>query len=243
MKAGLLILALVGLLLRAPGVRAADRVPVVVELFTSEGCSSCPPADALLAALARGQSETVEIIALGEHVDYWNELGWKDRFSDRQFSLRQEDYARRFGLGSVYTPQMVIDGRLEFVGNDQAQARRTIAASSAQKKPVAVILEVKGDVLNVEVKGPSSALVLLAITEDNLSTQVKAGENGGRRLLHQAVVRSMRQIGVLTGPSFIARETLPLEPSWTKKNLKAVVLAQEPRTGAILGAAARHLEP
>lgn len=239
----MLILSLLGIMLSAPGVGAADRVPVVVELFTSEGCSSCPPADALLAALAREQSETAEIIALGEHVDYWNELGWKDRFSDRQFSARQEDYARHFGLGSVYTPQMVIDGRQEFVGNDQAQARRVIAASSAQKKPVEVILEVKGDVLKVEVKGPSSALVLLAITEDNLSTQVKAGENGGRQLVHQAVVRYIRQIGVLTGPRFIARETLPLKPSWTKKNLKAVVLAQEPRSGAILGAAARHLEP
>ncbi|HVP44594.1 MAG TPA: DUF1223 domain-containing protein [Terriglobales bacterium] len=222
---------------------AAERVPVVVELFTSEGCSSCPPADALLASLARDRSDSVEIIALGEHVDYWNELGWKDRFSAHQYSARQEDYARHFGLGSVYTPQMVIDGRRQFVGNDQAKAREVIVAASRSKKSVEVTLELKGDVLNIAVKqnGTSSAVVLLAITEDNLTTEVRAGENGGRRLTHQAVVRSLRQIGMLNGMAFAASEGLQLNPGWARSNLRVLVLAQDPASGAIVGAAALNL--
>jgi len=245
MKLGLLVASVAAITLFAAGMRAAESVPVVVELFTSEGCSSCPPADALLASLARERSPgTAEIIALGEHVDYWNELGWKDRFSAHQYSQRQEDYARRFGLGSVYTPQMVIDGSRQFVGNGPAEAREAIATASRSRKPVEVALELKGDVLNVALKqnGAGSAVVLLAITEDNLTTQVRAGENGGRRLAHQAVVRSLRQIGVLTGGTLAAREALKLEPAWLRPNLKVVVLAQDAASGAIVGAAAQRLE-
>ena len=245
MKQILLLVYLPAIVLFAANLRAAEHVPVIVELFTSEGCSSCPPADALLASLARERSfGTAEIIALGEHVDYWNELGWKDRFSAHQYSLRQEDYARRFGLGSVYTPQMVIDGHREFVGNDQAEARKTITAATQHKKPIEVTLELTGDQLNIALRqaGTNRAVVLLAITEDNLTTQVGAGENGGRRLTHQAVVRSLRQIGVLTGGSFAAREALKLEPAWLRPNLKVVVFAQDASSGAIVGAAVQHLE-
>ncbi len=111
------------------------RTPVLVELFTSEGCSSCPPADALLMKLEAGQPiDGVEIIALGEHVDYWDQLGWHDRFSSRQYTQRQNGYGNRFSLQGVYTPQMVVDGTQEFVGNDANRATRAInqAAKSAK---------------------------------------------------------------------------------------------------------------
>src|SRR5512146_3181325 len=102
--------------------------PVFVELFTSEGCSSCPPADALLTQLEKQrQIDGRPIIVLGEHVDYWNNLGWTDRFSSARFSERQSEYARKFGLDSVYTPQMVVNGRTEFVGNDPAALQKALS--------------------------------------------------------------------------------------------------------------------
>jgi hypothetical protein len=104
-----------------------SRTPVLVELFTSEGCSDCPPADALLEKLDRLESiNNVAVIALSEHVDYWNDIGWKDPYSSREYSLRQGAYGRQFGLGSVYTPQMVVDGRAQFVGSNERDAVRAI---------------------------------------------------------------------------------------------------------------------
>src|SRR5213594_3831029 len=103
--------------------RAAERGPVLVELFTSEGCSSCPPADALLARLEKSQPVAeAEIIVLSEHVDYWNRLGWRDPFSSVEFTLRQQRYTEGFRRDGAYTPQMVVDGRVEFVGSDERQA-------------------------------------------------------------------------------------------------------------------------
>jgi hypothetical protein len=222
---------------------AAQRVPVVVELFTSEGCSSCPPADALLASLATEQPGAAEIIALGEHVDYWNELGWKDRFAAHQYTQRQEEYARRFKLDSPYTPQIVIDGRREFVGNDQAAVRRIITEATQARKPIEVSLEVRGDRADISLKGSGTgpAEVLLAITEDNLTTAVRSGENGGRQLVHQAVVRSLREIGMVKGGSFDAHVLLNVDRTWVRSNLKILVLAQDPASGVILGATAKRL--
>ena len=111
--------------------RAPSPAPVVVELFTSEGCSSCPPADQLLDRLtAAAADDGAKVVALGEHVDYWDRLGWRDRFSSAAFTSRQELYARRFNLDSAYTPQMVVDGHAEFVGSDSAAARRAIAKAA-----------------------------------------------------------------------------------------------------------------
>src|SRR5215475_7917611 len=120
--------------------------PVIVELFTSEGCSSCPPADALLARLDHEQRiGNAEIIALEEHVDYWDQLGWNDPFSGKQWTERQEDYANAFGNAGVYTPQMVIDGRVEFVGSAQNKARNAIAEAAKEPKAEVSILNVKSD--------------------------------------------------------------------------------------------------
>src|ERR1700730_7669529 len=117
----------------APAAGPDGRVPVVVELFTSEGCSSCPPADAVLAKLARSQPvQNAHVIVLSEHVDYWNNLGWVDPFSSPQFRARQNDYARAFGVESVYTPQMVVNGRAEFVGDDFRRASAEIEKAANQ---------------------------------------------------------------------------------------------------------------
>ena len=116
--------------------------PVVVELFTSEGCSSCPPADALLQRLAAAGQDGVRVIALGEHVDYWDRLGWKDRFSSGELTARQQTYASRFNIDSIYTPQMVVDGRTEFVGSDASAARSAITkAAAARHGTVTLALE------------------------------------------------------------------------------------------------------
>jgi len=116
--------------------------PVVVELFTSEGCSSCPPADALLQRLAAAGQDGVRVIALGEHVDYWDRLGWKDRFSSGELTARQRTYASRFNIDSIYTPQMVVDGRTEFVGSDASAARSAITkAAAARHGTVTLALE------------------------------------------------------------------------------------------------------
>ncbi len=194
-----------------------DRVPVVVELFTSEGCSSCPPADALLASLGQQPIDSAQIITLGEHVDYWNQLGWKDRFSSHEYSERQEEYAKRFGLDSPYTPQMTIDGRVQFVGNDKGAARKAIEEAAHSRKTANVSLRRNEDALQIAVEhaGSGSSIVLLAITEDNLTTQVRSGENGGRQLTHQAVVRYLRPLGSVTAGGFTAREPLPSPGSHT----------------------------
>ena len=236
----------------------ARRVPVIVELFTSEGCSSCPPADRLLVELDRKQPvEGAEIIALGEHVDYWDQLGWKDRFSAAEFTARQSVYSRAFGLNSTYTPQMVVDGHAEFVGNDAGEARRAIArAARAPKAAVQIApaevssaddrsipLVVRVDRLP-DFAAHDSAEVLLAITESQLASDVRRGENAGRTLSHTAVVRRLTVLGRTAagqGPAFFIRHVFKIELEWKRENLRAVVFVQERAGGRILGAASLPL--
>ena len=233
---------------------AGQRVPVLVELFTSEGCSSCPPADELLTRLEQSQPVAgAEVIALSEHVDYWNRLGWKDPYSSAEFSRRQNDYARVFNTDDVYTPQMVVDGRARFVGSNSAKAREAIEDSARASKSnviVSIASEDKGTAsltLAIRVEGlqeilkHGSAEVLLAITESGLRSNVSRGENAGRRLAHSAVVREFSRIASIDSQKaavFSAQPVIRIEKAWNRDNLKAVIFVQERASRRVLGVAA-----
>ena len=229
-------------LLAGTGIATAQRGnPVVVELFTSEGCSSCPAADAILSKLrSEGTVDGAEVLILGEHVDYWNNLGWSDRFSSAALTQRQSDYAGRFDLNSSYTPQMVIDGHVELVGNGESAVRRQLSLAARSPKPAQVSLSWGADgklQVNVEGGNDVSGKVLLAITEDGLSTKVGGGENGGRVLRHSGVVRDLREIGSLKQGKFSENVMPSSHADWRKENLRAIVFVQKPGHGDVLGAA------
>ncbi len=249
------------LAVRHPGrVRAAPvdenqaTRPVVVELFTSEGCSSCPPADALLAMLDQQQRlGKAEIIALEEHVDYWDQLGWRDPFSSAQWTRRQQDYAAAFQSEGVYTPQMVVDGRAEFVGSSLGSARAAISEASRLAKAKVTLYVVSASPqqarLKVDVKmlpDPASkqAQVWLAVTESGLHSEVKHGENAGEDLHHAAVVRSLRRIADARPGDAIAyagEQEVALDSAWQRQNIRFVVFIQDAKSRHILGAASVHL--
>lgn len=239
---------------------AAPRDPasppriVIVELFTSEGCSSCPPADALLKELSEQQKvEGVQIVALEEHVDYWNHLGWKDPYSAAEFSQRQNDYAQVFRTDGVYTPQMVVDGQSEFVGSRSLAAREAI--QKAANQPKAEIALVGGansspgkPAFEVQVKSlggislRGETELWIAVTEKGLQTDVKAGENSGETLKHAAVVRSLRKIDTLRDPVGYNLQIHPsIDPGWKKENLAVVAFLAEKSSHKIIGAAATPL--
>jgi hypothetical protein len=221
------------------------RTPVLVELFTSEGCSSCPPADRTLELLASEQPfQSAEIIALSQHVDYWNRLGWTDPFSSAQFSQRQSEYADFFKRDDVYTPQMIVDGTREFVGSNMREAQKAITeAANTQKADVelSAVMEKNNVALKIKIENLpdnfESANVLLAVTEDNLASSVPRGENAGRKLTHVAVVRSLTNIAnVKNGQkSFEAAPLFQLDKNWKKENLSAVVFVQETKSRQVLG--------
>jgi hypothetical protein len=216
--------------------------PVLVELFTSEGCSSCPPADAVLARLDREQPVAdTEAIVLSEHVDYWNDLGWKDPFSSPLFSARQQDYGQAMRLRDVYTPQMVINGQTQVIGSDWDAAKNAIRAT-AQIPRASVRLAGGGDRVSFDVQhlpaGTRTADMFLAITESGLETLVVGGENGGRRLQHTGVVRSLVSLGTLgtkqKGASS-GEARLTRRPEWKLSNLKVILFVQDRDTRRILG--------
>jgi len=242
--------------LRTPSAFSAagtTRTPVVVELFTSEGCSSCPPADNLLLRMAEQQPiENAEMIALEEHVDYWNELGWVDPFSSREWTARQRVYAGVLGNGNVYTPQMVVDGKTEFVGSQTRKAWEAVEQAAARQKARVTLRQGNSadsgtGNLSVtitklpETAGRDTAEVWLAITETGLHSVVKRGENAGEDLHHAAVVRSIRKIGEAKAgdqTSFSGDATVSLRAEWKRENLRAVVFVQEKKGRRMLGAAA-----
>lgn len=220
-----------------PSQAPADRVPVVVELFTSEGCSSCPPADALLSRLGTEQPVSgAQIIPLGMHVTYWDQLGWKDPASLSGATSRQQDYGRIFGDDRIYTPQAVIDGREQLVGSDEAGVRRAVA--DAAKRPHArvslsasiagtdtIVAKVAVTDVPSDVKEKLRTLVL--VTEDGLTSIVTRGENGGRTLHHDAVVRRLSS----------SVEIAHVPATWRRDRLRVVALVQGDKSQRIVGAA------
>jgi len=227
---------------RAP---SADSTPVLVELFTSEGCSSCPPADELLSRLERTQPVAgANIIALEEHVTYWDDQGWKDPFSSEAMTERQREYALAFGGKEIYTPQMIVDGRTEFVGSSGADALRVIRGASQSPKPALHLswqtdgkLTIQPEPLADATPGDIAQL-FIAVAENMLHSDVSHGENAGRALEHNGVVRQIESLGRIEGKLKSSARTIALNPSpgSNRANLRAVVFVQEQKSRRILAA-------
>jgi hypothetical protein len=231
-----------------PTSSAVARNSVLIELFTSEGCSSCPPADVLLAQLDRFQPvPSADLIVLSEHVDYWDDIGWKDPYSSHQFSLRQADYAHRFRLGEPYTPQMVVDGNTQLVGSDERQAVQAIqSAAKVDKFRISLSApRLEGNnslTVHVEVGAMSDAgakhtsgQVWIALADDMDQSNVKRGENAGRTLKHVAVVRTLVQVGTVEGNSAFSKDLTVSTGNANLQNLRVVAILQESATGKVLG--------
>ncbi len=243
------------LIVFARGSFAAGAVttPVLVELFTSEGCSSCPPADEVLAALDRDQPVPgAQIIVLAFHVDYWNDLGWKDRYSSADYSARQRLYAQLLDQGHLYTPQMVIDGSKQFEGSLSERAKEFVAATLTVPKALVALAPAAAKsgslAFNVLVQkvpptaAGDSAQVLLAIAEDGLASDVIKGENAGKRLAHNAVVRSLSTLGAIGAGPFSATPSVKIASTWNRTRLRAVVFVQEKKGLRVLGAASLKIQ-
>lgn len=231
-------LSLVGAMVMASAVAHADPRPRVVELFTSQGCSSCPPADALLGELARRN----DVIALAFHVDYWNNLGWEDHFSSAAATERQTVYGRVMKLDSIYTPQMVIDGTSDVIGS---RRDAVLALLQGEREGVGVKAARDGDNLVIEV-GPARndggavkvGDVILVAYSDTAETKVPHGENAGRTLREYNIVRGLWKLGTWSGTAETLRfETAKLPADATR----VALLVQAPGQGAIIGATAQAL--
>lgn len=232
---------------------AVQRTPVLVELFTSEGCSDCPPADALLEKLDRSQPVSgAELIVLSEHVDYWNDIGWRDPYSSHEYSERQGAYASEFGLSSVYTPQMVIDGSFELVGSDAGGAiARIESAAKTAKIPVSItsIHSEAGNVVSFHVDAgqlPSSvsarsAEVLIATADESDESHVSRGENAGRTLKHIAVLRSLTRVGTVDQAGGFSQDVKIKTNRRNTGDGRLVAIVQESPAGRVLGVASARL--
>jgi hypothetical protein len=233
----------------------AARQPVVVELFTSEGCSTCPPADTLLQQFEQQQPVAgAEIIALEEHVDYWNQQGWTDPFSSSEWTARQQDYAALFKK-DVYTPEFVVNGH-QFVGDSRKAALEIAKAAQEVKTEVAITSgspQGKGaqhftvSVGKLAQNTPGDvAEVWLAVTEDGLHSSVNLGENAGHVLHHVATLRSLQKIGVANAngasASFSGDPVVKFKSHWDPANLHVVVFVQGKKSKEILGAASTKIK-
>jgi hypothetical protein len=206
--------------------RAASS-PVLVELFTSQGCSSCPPADAYLGELAREPA----IIALAYHVDYWDDLGWRDPFSSPSATARQRAYARSMALRSVYTPQIVVNGRFEAVGSDRDSVAAAIAKAAAIAPAASISLAAAGKALVAAIGGGAGEGRVWGVVYDlRHETKVRRGENAGRTLVNVNIVRSIDALGSWSGAASTISHALP-EPG------TGMAVFIQSADGAILGAA------
>ena len=229
----------------------ANAHPILVELFTSEGCSSCPPADAFLEKLDTTQPVPgAQLIVLSEHVDYWDHDGWKDPNSSPAFTERQVAYIHALGLQDPYTPQIIVNGTSVLPTGDPQKTSQLFQEDAATPKDPVRIGDVTIDPGNagvlrthIEADGSSdkrNAEVFVAVALDRVQSQVLHGENGGRRLTHVAVVQQLTKIGKLQkGKTFSENVQLKLKPGTDPKNVRVVAFVQEPGPGKLLGAALR----
>ena len=212
---------------------AESESPVVVELYTSQGCYSCPPADAFLGELAQESN----IVALSLHIDYWDYIGWKDPFARPENSQRQRLYSRYLDRRYVYTPQMVIDGTYDVVGSHSDEALTKITKASQAKDRVKVEIDWQSGkaVVPAGAAPEEGATVYLAVYDDKHVTDIKRGENGGKKLAYYNVVREMRSIGVWTGERM--EIALDLDALQAQGQGGCAIIVQSGTHGRILGAA------
>jgi hypothetical protein len=211
LKIGVLSLALAGLLSAAGITPASSAEPlrlVVLELFTSQGCSSCPPADALLRDLSRSRDD---ILPLAFHVTYWNYLGWRDPFSFDGATERQRQYARLLAEGTVYTPQLVVDGSTDVVGSDRPAVQGAILRATAVSRSAATIaLRRVGQDITIDIgSGSGGGTVYVVGYDTEHRTPVGRGENGGRTLTEANIVRGFAAAGEWSGPALSLRRPRP----------------------------------
>jgi hypothetical protein len=235
--------------------KPAEPAPVLVELFTSEGCSSCPPADRWLAELVEKQPIAgVRVVPVALHVDYWDSLGWRDPFASRQFTERQHAYADLMHLRSVYTPQMVVNGTREFVGSDRNAARGAIAAAAKEptvrinidlpNKEKPELIEVVVRVSDLPKLDERAELMLnIVLTEDDLHTSVARGENAGRKLDHRSVARTLTAVPISVSNGHehdvTTNTTIAIDRTWRRDRLNVVAFIQDSKTMRVLGVATR----
>jgi hypothetical protein len=215
---------------------AGERAgPVVVELFTSQGCNSCPPADAYLGELAKRP----DILALSWHVDYWDYIGWKDPFAQHAFTVRQHAYSRSLAERYVYTPQMVINGHLQGIGSERADIERLIGEAKTEQTRAAARgprLSLVGDGVHIEGGPVTPSNVWIAIFDPQHSTAVEQGENAGQRLGEYNVVREWTQIGKYDGKPVTLKLGVDMD-EYEKSGCAIVVQQQTPAgPGPILAA-------
>jgi len=238
--------------LQGSGAGSKVRTPVLVELFTSEGCSSCPPADRFLEALDGQPIPGAEMIVLSEHVDYWNHIGWKDPYSASFYSQRQSAYANRFGLDSVYTPQMVVDGTKEFVGSNSGLASEAFRKALRVPKLAVRLSSVSTDASTLHAHLETEALdasfsaqnadVYVAVALNRAESQVSGGENAGHRLAHVSVVKSLTKVGVLKQGQILVQDVqLKLGPRSDSSGFRLIAFVQESQQGRVLGAASMRV--
>ncbi len=227
--------------IKNPASAAARKSFVLIELYTSEGCPTCPPADENLARLENEQPVAdAEIVTLALHVDYWNSLQWKDVYSSPLFSRRQQIYSQALKINQSYTPQMIVDGRAEFTGNNLAKARKAIhEAAKTNKAWIEIAPRAAG--YKIEITGipaHETATVFLAITEDNLASNRKSGRKSNEKVEHISVVRELKSLGMLTATqtNLEIETALQIQADWKKEDLKLVVFVQENASRKILGA-------
>jgi hypothetical protein len=219
-------------------------VPILIELFTSEGCSSCPPVDEFVRHIDETQPVAgAQLIVLSEHVDYWDHDGWKDKYSSAQFTERQNGYVHAMNLQTAYTPQMVVDGYIELKGSS-ADIEQTFAKELKVAKIPVRITSAKIDApsqlrVKIEADAPEKhgGAVWIAVALDHAASQVSAGENSGKQLQHVAVVEELRKVGKLDkGKPFAQDIAVKLKPDTDPKNLRIIAFIQESNEGKVLGA-------
>jgi hypothetical protein len=248
------ILALsLGALVCSASDKGSPRIPVLLELFTSEGCSSCPPADRLLELLDQKQPVPgADLIVLSEHVDYWDRLGWKDPFSSSLFTSRQQEYSYRLQGDGVYTPELVVDGRFGVVGSDGRKAESAIQeAMRAPKIPIAISNAYRdGNQVTVHIEVPADerrlksgrAVLYVALTDNRAESQVARGENAGRSLAHVGVVRVLKQVGTIDLEAATARNVMiTTKPGTGANGSRLVAFIQDAKTGWMLAVTAQKL--